>query len=434
MRPDSYQVDEHQRVWVGGVPVEQLVKEYGTPLYILDYQTIMSRLRLYQDALRELDPTGVLCYAGKAFLSVAMAGLLEQQQTGLDVVSGGELYTALRGGFSPSRIMYHGNVKTASEVQEALRAGVGHFVVDSLAEMALINEKASQAGVKAPVLLRLTPGIEAHTHAFIQTGQFDSKFGFAMADGIADDAVDQAFKYSSIDLLGFHAHIGSQILEEDPFLANAERLLSYSREWYDRTGWWPRDLNIGGGFGVRYEPEDEPPRLLNVIQKLQGLLERWTPAGKTAPKMYMEPGRSIVAEAGMTVYRIGALKTVPGGKTYVAVDGGMGDNIRPALYQAPYYAVLDRKAKMAPRGPVTVAGRYCESGDILIPSADLPEAEVGDLLMVFATGAYNYSMASNYNRVPRPAVVLVGEGRSQLWIQREQYEDLVRLDQPWRSL
>ncbi|PSR33514.1 MAG: diaminopimelate decarboxylase [Sulfobacillus benefaciens] len=431
MKPDTFMVDQNRQISIGGVALAYLAEKYGTPLYVLDYETIVHRIKDYQDALSELTPPGQAFYAGKAFLCQAMAGLLEQHQMGLDVVSGGELYTALQAGFNPERIMFHGNVKTREEIAYALTAHVGHIVCDSMDELERIEEEAARIGCQAPVLLRITPGIEAHTHEFIRTGQFDSKFGFGLADGLADRAVKRALTLEHVLLKGFHAHIGSQILEEDPFILNAETLLRYSLGWNQSHGWWPEVLNIGGGFGVRYQPGDHPPRLTTVVSAINELLHELTPKELAVPRIFMEPGRSIIAEAGVTLYRVLVTKSVPGGKRYISVDGGMGDNIRPALYQAEYRAAIDGKVGQDNMETVTVAGRYCETGDVLLKDIALSQAAVDDLLVVFDTGAYNYSMASNYNRVPRPAVVLVHQGQDYLWVARESYQDLVRADSPY---
>lgn len=427
--PDSLIIDDTHHISIGGLAVSDLVETYGTPLYLLDEQTMAQRITAYLDLLAPLNIPTQVFYAGKAFLCTAMAQWLRRWPVGLDVVSGGELYTALAGGMDPQAIIFHGNVKTLKEIQYAVQAGVRYLVVDSLEELHLIESEGNRVGRRVPILLRLTPGIDAHTHAFIRTGQFDSKFGFGMADGISDDAVTQALNAPHVKLAGFHAHIGSQILEEEPFLANAEALLAYAQRWHRETRWWPEVLDIGGGFGVQYGPEDDPPNLHAVFQRIADLVRAMTPAGNPVPTLAIEPGRSIVGEAGMTVYRIGATKTVPGGRRYIAVDGGMGDNIRPALYQASYQAAIDGKSNESVSSrEVTVAGRYCESGDILLPHVTLPDPEVGDLLVTYVTGAYNYAMASNYNRVPRPPVVLVAGGKSRLWVERESWHDLTRYD------
>ncbi len=433
MGPDTLQMDERHRLSIGGVRVADLAEEYGTPLYVMDEVTMRRRLQAFARLLAETEIPTRLVYAGKAFLCEAMAGWLKPFGVGLDVVSGGELYTALAADYDPAKIVFHGNVKPAAELRYALKAGVGQIVVDSLSELQSIEQEAAALGVRARVLLRLTPGIDAHTHAFIRTGQFDSKFGFGLADGIGDEAIKSALDLPHVDLLGFHAHIGSQILEAEPFLADAEALLEYALKWYRQLGYWPHVLDIGGGFGVRYAEEDHPPDLRPVFRQIATAMRKMTPSEAQVPELAIEPGRSIVGEAGVTLYRVAVVKRVPGGKRYVAVDGGMGDNIRPALYQAVYQARLDGKAVDGPVSEFTVAGRYCESGDILMPSVRLPEPATGDLLVTLATGAYNYSMASNYNRIPRPAVVLVADGKASVWVERESWADLTRRDRPYAA-
>ncbi|MCL6561638.1 MAG: diaminopimelate decarboxylase [Firmicutes bacterium] len=430
--PITWNQDDSHQISIGGIPIRDLAERFGTPLYVMDYATLADRLTRYRAALATLDPPGLPYFAGKAFLCRAMAGLLEDLGIGLDVVSGGELATAVAGGFRPERAIFHGNVKTPEEIAYGLEVGVGLWGVDSLDELEALSRAASHFGTQARVVLRLTPGIEAHTHAFIRTGQFDTKFGLAMSEGIAEEAVARALALPGIQLVGFHAHIGSQILEIAPFLANLERLLSFSRVTLSTHGFWPEILDVGGGLGVRYTAEDDPPALETVVEGMRQVIAEYTPAGMAAPQVLMEPGRSVVAEAGVTLYRVGAIKRVPSGKRYVAVDGGMGDNIRPALYQAAYQAVVDGKAPGADGFVGALAGRYCESGDILIPEARWPaDLEVGDLVAVLVTGAYNYAMASNYNRVPRPAVVAVHQGEAKVWVQRERWEDLYRLDGAW---
>lgn len=433
MVPDSFRTDESHSMWVGGVRIADLAEQYGTPLYVMDEASMRSRIESYVSLLSDVGVNAQVFYAGKAFLCSAMAQWLRQWPVGLDVVSAGELYTALSSGFDPESIAFHGNIKTADEIRYAIQAGVRYIVVDSLAELQMVEELAGKSDRRVPILLRLTPGIDAHTHAFIRTGQFDSKFGFAMADGISDQAVALALASPHLDLMGFHAHVGSQILETEPFVANAETLLEYAQVWQRKSGWWPQVLDIGGGFGVRYNVEDDPPPLRPMFERIAQRFKAMTPPGCSVPQLAIEPGRSIVGEAGVTVYRVGAIKTVPGGKCFISVDGGMGDNIRPALYQAKYAAGLDGHGPDEARNVVTVAGRYCETGDVLLSEVTLPEAKAGDLLVTFVTGAYNYSMASNYNRVPRPAVVLVADGQSHVWVQRESWQDLVRLDRLMQS-
>ncbi len=427
MHPDTYVKSETGHISVGGVLLRDLALRFGTPLYVIDYETVVDRMRQYGQALQGW---GTPYYAGKAFCCRAMVELVKQEGLGLDVVSGGELVTALSAGMDPARILFHGNVKTREEIRLGLTAGVGHFVIDSLDELRRINDMAGESEGAAVVLLRLTPGIEAHTHEFIRTGHFDSKFGFAMAEGIATQALEQALALKNIRVEGFHAHIGSQILDDEPFLANAEALMQFSHDCWERLSYWPSIIDLGGGIGVRYSGQDNPPQPGELMNRLAGLVGEWTPPGQTRPRIIMEPGRSIVAEAGFTLYRVEALKKTPGGRTYVSVDGGMGDNIRPALYDASYTCDVDGKAARTPSYAVTVAGRYCESGDILVRDAYVQDPAVDDLLIVWDTGAYGYSMASTYNRVPRPAVVAVHEGQAQVWIEREDWQDVLRLDRP----
>lgn len=429
MRPDTYARLSEGTIQVGGVFLAELADRYGTPLYVMDYETLVDRMRRYQTALSQV-PSARPYYAGKAFCCRAMVELVDREGFGLDVVSGGELFTAINGGLDAAQVLFHGNVKTRAEIEMGLEVGVGAFVVDSLDELRRIDAIAADMKRLAPVLLRLTPGIDAHTHEFIRTGRFDSKFGFGMVDGIADEAVTLALSLPHVELQGFHAHVGSQILEAEPFLATAAALLEFSRRWFDQVGFWPKVIDLGGGLGVRYQEIDQPPDLGLIVAAIRKQLETYTPTGQRLPKLVLEPGRSIVAEAGFTLYRIEAVKQVQGGKQYVAVDGGMGDNIRPALYQAAYTAQIDRKPDGTAADIVTVAGRYCESGDILMKDVALVDPRVGDLLVVWGTGAYNYSMASNYNRVPRPPVVLVNRGETSVWVEGETWQDLMRLDRP----
>jgi diaminopimelate decarboxylase len=428
VKPVTYARDARGVLTVGGVPLDELAAQYGTPLYVMDVATIRQRLAAWREALGD---TGRVYYAGKAFLCRAMAELVQAEGVGLDVVSGGELTTALMAGVPPAEIVLHGNVKTRAELELALATGVGRIVVDSLEELSLLDELAQEAGRRVAVLLRLTPGIEAHTHEFIRTGQFDSKFGFATVGGAADEAVRAALASPGIRLAGLHAHIGSQILEVDPFAANAEALLRFARRQYDLHGWWPEEIDIGGGLGVSYEPADDPPTPEDVVRAVRERVADLVPADCAWPMLSVEPGRSVAADAGVTLYRVGVKKRVPG-RTYVAVDGGMGDNIRPALYQARYMAEPVGPPR-AEREVVTVAGRYCESGDLLLRDAELPRLEPGDLLAVFTTGAYTYAMASTYNRVPRPAVVAVDRAVVQVWVERESWADLARHDRPLAS-
>lgn len=405
-----------------------LAEVFGTPLYVMDEAVIRENCRNYLEAFSSCPGSEVL-FASKSCMNRSLCRIIEDEGLSLDVVSGGELHTALSVGYPAEKIYFHGNNKTPDEIRDALEAGLGCFVVDSLQELKLLSQLASGLGKKARLLLRLTPGIEAHTHEFIRTGQLDSKFGLPLATGQAMEAVRLALQLPGLELVGIHSHIGSQILEVAPFALEAEVMLDFLAEVWKTTGTKLEILDLGGGLGIHYVEDDDPPTVAayaaTIIEKLQVRAEE---LGIEVPRLLVEPGRSIVGEAGVTLYHVGTIKEIPGVRTYVSVNGGMGDNPRHALYGSRYRALLANKADRTPKAMVTVAGRHCESGDILIRNLALPEVAVGDLLAVLATGAYNYSMASNYNRFPRPAMVLVRDGMAQLIVRRETYADLESLD------
>ena len=414
---------------IGGCDTVDLVQQFGTPLYVMDEGLMRANCLAYREALAKHPAGGTAVYAGKAFLTMAMARLVEDEGLGLDVVSGGELYTALKAEFPPERIYFHGNNKSPDEVALALEAGVGRFVADSIYDLRLISQLAVERGVQAGVLLRVTPGIEAHTHEYIRTGQIDSKFGEAIENGMALRAIETLAGLPNLHLRGLHCHIGSQIFELEPFVLTAQVTMRFAREINDRYGLEIGEFSLGGGLGVRYVPGDDPPTIGDLVgQVSSALVQAAADNGLPIPALLLEPGRSIVGEAGTTLYTIGSIKPVPGIRTYLAVDGGMSDNPRPALYGALYQAVVANKLALPPTTRVTVAGKSCESGDILIRDVELALPEPGDILAVLTTGAYNYSMASNYNRLARPAVVFVHDGVADLVVARESYEDLVRND------
>ena len=407
---------------IGGVDVMDLVERHGTPLFVLDRATFETRARSYAKAV----PADRVYYAGKALCCVAICELVDSLGLGLDVCSGGELHTALAAGFPPERIIFHGNNKSEGEIRSANDAGVGRIVVDSFDEIELL----ARIGVSTKLLVRLTPGVEAHTHEFVQTGQEDSKFGFGLADGIALEAVKRTMDVPNCELVGVHAHIGSQIFELTGFDLAIRRLAGFLDEAKRSLGFEASELNLGGGLGIVYtdddveiDPDDAGERILTAVEREFG------EKGLTAPAVFLEPGRSIVGPAAVTLYRIGTVKEIAGIRTYVAVDGGMSDNIRPALYGSRYEAFLADRVE-APPGPlITVAGKHCESGDILIKDVALPDdVAPGDILCVPATGAYNYSMANNYNRIARPPIVLVDGGSETVIIERETIDDLLKLD------
>ncbi|AVX20354.1 MULTISPECIES: diaminopimelate decarboxylase [Carboxydocella] len=423
-------INAEGRLTIGGCDTAGLVAEFGTPLYVFDEELIRQNCRAYRAAFMQDERIqGEVIYASKAFMTKAMARIIQEEGLGLDVVSGGELYTALEAGFDPARIYFHGNNKSPAELEMALAAGIGYFVVDNFTELHLLNGLAGERGVKASILLRITPGVEAHTHEYIQTGQIDSKFGSAISTGQALAIVEEALQLPHIDLKGLHCHIGSQIFELESYRYTVQVMLDFLAELRSRLGFTAEILNLGGGFGIYYAEGDEPASIAAYGQLvresvLAGCEERDLPL----PRLVVEPGRSIIGPAGTTLYTVGSVKEIPGVRTYIAVDGGMGDNPRPALYQSRYSALLANKADQPAEIVVSVAGKYCESGDMLIWDLAVPRTEPGDILAVFCTGAYNYSMAMNYNRVPRPAAVLVKDGQADLIIRRESYADLVQND------
>ncbi len=429
---EALSVNQDSYLEIGGCDTVELAKKYGTPLYVMDEELIREKCRRYTDALKEYYPgEGIVAYAGKAFLTLAMARLIHEEGLYLDVVSGGEIHTALKAGFPPEKLYFHGNNKTGEELEAALGVGVGKIVVDSVNELEDLLARFKKRSAKGRVLLRIKPGIEAHTHDYILTGQEDSKFGFGLADGSALEAVELVLSHKEcFELVGFHCHIGSQIFQLEPFQLAAEKMVGFMAEVRDRWGYTAVELDLGGGLGIRHRRGDTPPSIDSFVENSASAVQKAAEERDfPLPRLVLEPGRSIAGEAGITVYEVGVIKDVPGIRRYVSVDGGMMDNIRPALYGAEYEAVLANRADEEPREIVTIAGKACESGDILIRDVLLPPISRGDLLAVFSTGAYCYSMASNYNRNPRPAVVFVSEGKSRLVVRRETEEDLTALDE-----
>uniref|UniRef100_C5D3N5 Diaminopimelate decarboxylase n=1 Tax=Geobacillus sp. (strain WCH70) TaxID=471223 RepID=C5D3N5_GEOSW len=427
-------VNDKGHLEIGGVDTVDLAKEYGTPLYIYDVALIRERARGFKEAFQKHGVKAQVAYASKAFSSIAMVQLAEEEGLSLDVVSGGELYTALQAGFPPERIHFHGNNKSRDELMMALENGVGCIVVDNFYELELLEQLSKQYGKKTAILLRVTPGVEAHTHDYILTGQEDSKFGFDLNNGQADEALQKALSSLSFSVLGIHCHIGSQIFETTGFVLAAQKIFQKIAHWKETYGFIPTVVNLGGGFGIRYTSDDDPiPVSEYVDQIVEEVKKQASEKNIPMPEIWIEPGRSLVGDAGTTIYSIGSRKDVPNVRHYVAVDGGMSDNIRPALYDAKYEAVLANRVLDEKNEIVAIAGKCCESGDMLIWDLPLPKASPGDYLAVFCTGAYGYSMANNYNRIPRPAVVFVENGEAQLVVKRETYEDLVRLDVPLKT-
>lgn len=425
----TMRVNRAGRLEIGGCDTILLARQFGTPLYVVDEMTVRQNCAMYRNNLHRLYPHSQVAYAGKAFLTMAMCRLVEQEGLALDVASGGEIYTALKAGFPPEKMIFHGNNKTPEEIRLALGAGIGRFAADSISDLQLLAALAAEERKTASVVLRVKPGIEAHTHHYIQTGQLDSKFGLGLADGQALTAVRLTLDAEYLELRGLHCHIGSQIFDLEPFRLTAEAMMDFMLEIREKTGVTVKELNLGGGPGIRYLPEDAPFPVQRYLELITATLrEKAEKHNFPLPVLFLEPGRSVIGEAGTTLYTVGAIKEIPGVRKFVAVDGGMTDNLRPALYGAKYTVLSAGRVEDRDREVVTVAGRACESGDVLIRDALLPRLARGDVLAVLSTGAYNFSMASNYNRFPRPAVVFVRDGKAELIVARESYEDLVRND------
>lgn len=416
---------------IDGCDVVDLAHEYGTPLVIYEERTLRDQCRRFMSAFRRCTDDFEVIYASKAAPLVAILQLVDEEGLSVDVASAGEYHAALVAGFPPDRVYLHGNNKTAWELEYALENGVGTIVVDSMDEMDLLETLLAERGRTQRVLLRVTPGIDAHTHEFIQTGQVDSKFGFSIAGGTARAAIQRAMDSPYLDLFGVHAHIGSQIFELEAFRSEIRVLADLLREAKDEFGFACRWLNAGGGLGVRYTAADTPATINAYAEvKCRGLREEMERVGLPTPRILVEPGRSIVAKAGVTAYTVGTVKELPGVRTYVSVDGGMSDNIRPMLYGAEYEALIANKAGEEPDTPVRVVGKHCESSDVLVKEVDLPSPQVGDILVIPTTGAYCFAMASNYNGSCRPAVLLVRDGQARVIVERESLDDLVARQRP----
>ncbi len=418
---------------IGGADAVDLAKEFGTPLYVFDEKHIRNMMRVYKRTIEnEYDGNGQVLYASKAFSCKAVYAIANDENIGVDVVSGGEFYTALKAGFPANRIYMHGNNKLFRELEYAVENGIGNIVVDSYSEADILNGIAAQHGVKQNVLIRTNPGIEAHTHAFVQTARTDSKFGFSINDGAAEEITRHVLTKKNLVLKGYHCHIGSQIFEKQSFVLAAEKVMDFIAKMKKSLGFEVAELNIGGGFGVWYTDEDPKLKLCDYADYLKALIDavksKAKEHGLNKPYLLIEPGRSIVGEAGVTLYTVGAIKDIPGIKKYVAVDGGMFDNPRYALYQSKYTVILADRANEKCTERVTVAGKCCESGDLIAVDVPLPEAKIGNILAVLTTGAYNYSMASNYNRNFIPAAVLVKDGKAEYIVKPQTYEDIVRND------
>lgn len=412
---------------VGGVKCTDMVKEYGTPLYVFDEGLIRDNCRRFIKAFKNEHDNNRVAYAGKAFLTLAMCNIVKEEGLCLDVVSGGELYTAYKSGFPMERVYFHGNNKTVEEIKMGVRLGIGRFVADNFSEIEHINAIAEENDTIQKILLRLTPGIEAHTHDYIKTGQVDSKFGFTLLNNQTIDAVKKALSMKNIELVGIHCHIGSQIFEIEPYKDAVQIMLSLMQNIYDETGHMMKELDLGGGFGIYYKEGDSPYSIEKYCSTiLEAYEEKIKELTIKAPALTIEPGRSIVGNSGITLYTIGSIKEIPDIRKYVAVDGGMTDNIRPALYRAQYESLIANNVVSDTNELITISGKCCESGDILLNDITVPRVKSGDILAVLSTGAYGFSMASNYNKIPKAAVVMALAGKTKLICKRETYEDLLK--------
>ena len=415
---------------ISGCDTVELSNQYGTPLYLMSEDRIRENMRRYKTSIDKLYGGRGLClYASKAFSTGYIYKVAQQEGLGVDVVSGGELYTAIKAGFDPSKIVFHGNNKSYDEIKMAIEIGVGRIIIDSYTELETINSISEQAGKVTNVMIRVKPGIDAHTHEFISTGHIDCKFGFAIEHGEAMEFIKYAITHKNINLKGLHCHIGSQMFLYEPFKLGGEVMLDFYAELKNTLGLKLEELNLGGGFGIKYVEEDTPVCYEGFIESVSDVIKnKCKEHNIDVPFIYMEPGRSIVGDAGVTLYTAGAIKDIKNVRKYVSIDGGISDNPRYIMYGAEYDAVIANRANEAPSEYVTICGKCCESGDIIIDKAHLPKINTGDIIAIMSTGAYTYSMASNYNRIPRPPVVMVSEGRAKLVVKRETYEDIIKND------
>jgi len=424
-----HKINDKNHLMMGGRDSVEIAKEYGTPLYVYDIELVRKNARLYVDAFKKAGVKAQVTYASKAFSSIAILEVIKQENLSLDIVSEGELYTALKADFPPEKIHFHGNNKNRRELEFAIDANIGCIIIDNFDEIDLLETILAEKNKEIDVLIRITPGIESETHKFIMTGNEDSKFGFNLDNYQADNAFERLKNHPSIHLIGLHSHIGSQIFSEKSFLLAVDALFGLVQKWNLSDDFIPKVMNFGGGFGIRYTKEDTPKPYNEYVEAIiKATKEKVLELNIPMPEIWIEPGRSIVGEAGITMYEIGSQKEIEGVRKYVSVDGGMSDNIRPALYDAKYEAVIANRVNAEEKELVSIAGKCCESGDMLIWDLNLPKSQSGDYLAMFSTGAYGYSMASNYNRFAKPAVVFVENGKSQLVVKRESNEDIIKND------
>lgn len=427
IKPITTKINTQGNIEIGGCDLVELANKYGTPLYVYDEATIRSMTHSYKDAFKSY-PKMKMMFAAKAFMTKAICRIMQQEGFGLDLCSGGEIYTAKTAGFDMSKTLFNGNNKSYDELNMALEFGVGTISVDNFFELALLNNIAESQNKKVRILLRITPGIECHTHEYIQTGHLDSKFGFDLT--VLDEAIDLIFdEYKNLNLVGLHAHIGSQIFEKKVYFDEVDVIFKEIKRIKDKYNIELSEINLGGGLGIKYTDKDAPISVYEIAETIITSIEEHAKKYEIeAPYVFIEPGRSIVGTSGVTLYTAGSSKQVPNGRRYQAVDGGMSDNVRPSMYQAQYTVEVANKPDEEECEKVTISGKHCESGDILVKDVNLPVIEEGDVICFYDTGAYGYSMSSNYNRVLKPAAVLVNNGKSDIIINRQTYEELCASD------
>lgn len=427
---DCISVNSSGHLTIGGVDCVELAGEFKTPCYVLDEEQIRKNCRAFVKSMEDnYGGNGRVIYASKSFCCKEICRIVQSEKMGLEVVSGGEMYTALKAGFPADKIYFQGNNKTFDELETAVDSGIGRIIVDNLFELATLSRIAEEKNTQVNILLRIKPGIDAHTHDFIRTGQIDSKFGLALETGEAMQCVKAALAAENITLKGIHCHIGSQIFDVDPFELAAQVMVGFIAQIKTETGVELEELDLGGGFGIKYKSDDNPLAYSDYMGRVAAAIKKsCAENGLKTPFIIIEPGRSIAGSAGLTLYTVGAVKTIPDVRTYVSIDGGMADNPRYILYGADYELVCANKADKPRDFEITLAGRCCESGDLIQENALIQKPEAGDIVAVLSTGAYNYSMASNYNRIPRPPVVMVNDGKARTVVKRESYEDIIRND------
>lgn len=424
------EIDKEGILEIGGVKATTLVEKFGTPLMVMDRETIENNIDKFKNSIEEnYDGNGMMLYASKAFCCKEMYRILKRKNVGADIVSLGELYTALSVDFDPQKLVFHGNNKTVEDIVQAIEHGVGRIIIDSKIEAERVIEIASKLNKRVNVMIRVNPGIEVHTHDYIKTGQVDSKFGIAIDSKDVYEVIKLIINSENVFLKGIHAHIGSQIFELKPFEDAVVILLNFIKNIKEKFGFTVKELNFGGGFGIRYTKEDKKIPFEMYLEKIAAKLNKECPKlGLEKPYIYIEPGRSVVGEAGVTLYRAGTIKKIPGIRTYVSIDGGMTDNPRYALYKSVYEISVATKMHEDKNKVITLAGRCCESGDLIGENMKVQDVEVGDIIAVFSTGAYNYSMSSHYNRLPKPPVVMPSKGKCKLIIKGETFADVYRND------